>query len=646
MMSRASVSAILIAITSLSIHNQSSAADDLLAPSAFKQLGGQRYWELRLPLAGDEMVARIALLEDNLYAVTDKNNVFAVHSLTGILRWSTVIADEGVTIRGPSHAAQYVFFTTPGAVRAFNRRTGELASEPRTLRGVIIEVVHDTATVTVGQVHGVRNGDILGVYRLTDEGESDEQKAIAQLRITSIDSDRSKGRLVSFDKRNRPRSGDRVMAKVVLPLKKIKLPFAASSAAVADNQRIYVGAANQRFYSLDILSGFQHWQLLTPKTVSSTPTLSGADLIFAGLDGRIVSCTKVERSKNWIFETEGPVFADLFLDDSHVYAASSDRSLYCLDRRTGRRIWRDRFETPLTAAPVVSEGRVYQQVPLQGLFVLDAKTGKHLWERPEGGRFLVQFEGDAYLLAGEGTHQLVRVEAATGREKAVVDTCEAAYAAGSVGDHCILLASKTGALTCLRSSKAPRLKPAQLVEVLRNDRKIRLHKEMDAKRTAELAKKKLAAASSTKKRSTNLFEEDWLRSRKTGRPVGGRGLIEVEDEADEEEELEEEDEDEEEEDEFDEEDEDGWDEDDELDEDEEDEDDEDEDEEDEDEVDDDELDEDDEGDLDEDDEGEEEDEGDEEDEVDDEEEDDEEEDLDEDDEEENDEDDEDEDDDD
>jgi outer membrane protein assembly factor BamB len=527
MVSRFGLGAILITMVGFSSWPAPSAAADLLSQRAVERLASQRYWQLHLPLVGDETLARIVLLDDNLYALTDTNKVFAVHSRTGVIRWSTLVAEEGKTIRGPSHAAQHVFFTTPGAVRVFHRRTGELASEPRTLRGVIIDVAHDIATVAIGQVHGVRNGDILGVYRLSDQGDF-EKKPLARLRITWIDADRSRGRLTVFDKRRRPLPGDRVEAHVRLPLEKVKLPFAASSAAVADDTRVYVGAANQRFYSLNIHSGFEHWQLLTPKTVSSTPLLHQGDLYIAGLDGRVLSCTKDERNKNWVFQTEGPVFADLFIEGEHVYAASSDRSLYCLDRRTGRRVWRERFDTPLTEAPIVSHGRVYQPVTRHGLNVLDAQTGKHLWTWPEAGRFLVQFEEDAYLLTGSSPFQVVRVDAETGRKKAVVDAGLTALATGSHEDQCILLASRAGDLTCLRSEKAPRLKPALLAEVLRDDRKIRPPREVEVGRTERPAGEKPAAQATKKRGRLNLFEEQWLRSRKTGRPIGGHGLVEVE----------------------------------------------------------------------------------------------------------------------
>lgn len=533
MIPRVSFRILLIAAAALSSASASAAADELLSSSALQRLGCQRFWELQLPLKDGESLTRIERLDDNLYALTDSQSVFTVHTPTGIIRWATQVADEGQTIRGPSHTDQYVVFTVPGAIRIFDRRTGDLAVEPRTLRGVIIDVAHDIATVTVGRVHGVRNGDVLGVYHPGEEGRL-AKKPVAQLKITAIEPHRAKGRLIGFDKRHPPQAGDRIRANVELPLQKVKLPFAASSAAVADDQRIYVGAANQRFYCLDILGGFQHWQLLTPNTVSATPCLAGDDLFIAGLDGRVLACTKAQRERNWIFQTEGPIFADPVVQGPRVYVASSDRSLYCLKRHGkdpaghGQLIWRQRFDTPLAEAPVVSHERVHQPVPRDGLHVLDAETGKRLWHTAGTARFLIQFEGDAYLLVGDGPHRLLRADARTGRQKAEVDAPLIDFAVASPKDQSILLATKTGKLACIRSIKAPRLRPAHLAEVLRNERKIAIQKELDAKRKQQQHDaKKLAEAPPDKRPPSSLFEDDWLRSRKTGRPVGGSALAKV-----------------------------------------------------------------------------------------------------------------------
>jgi outer membrane protein assembly factor BamB len=494
-------------------------ADTLVSEADARRIGLHRYWALELPLSPGEAVTRIVLLDDELFAMTSANRALAVHAPTGILRWSRVVADEGLTVRGPSVTKNYVFFTTPASVRVFNRRTGEVLGEPRELRGVITEVASDVATLSIGEEHGVRVEDILSVYRATEDGNIQEG-AIATVRINSIRSRMSKGKLVRMDSSFTPQAGDRVMAKVELPRPQVTLPFAASSAAVADDRHIYGGLANQRLYCIDILNGSMVWELMAPRTATAMPVLSGADLFFAGQDGVVTSCTKDERVKNWTFNTEAPIFDSPVVERTRVFVASSDRSVYCLDRASGKRLWRERFENPLLTSPQVAGDRVYQAVPQEGLFVLDAKTGKQLWQRTGGGQFLAEFGTNSYLFLDGEASQLVRVDAATGNDRGDMSAA-ARFGVGSDESGLMLLCDATGQLVCLRSVDSPPLKPAQLAEAFRDDDKAA--KLAEAALLPKPAPK--AEPTDANKLSSLLLDDDSLASRSTAKPVGGKSEV-------------------------------------------------------------------------------------------------------------------------
>ncbi len=510
----------------------------LLTDSSLEQLGVQRYWHTKLQLSSGESVSRVTLLDDNAYVLTDRNRVYAVHAPTGIIRWADVVADEGQTIRGPTHGEDFVFFTTPGTVRVFNRRTGEPAVEPRSLRGVILQASQTVATISIGELHGVRRDQVFEVRQRMADGEL-ETAPIAHLKITSVDRRTAKGRLTRLSSRVRTKVGDGVGVDVVLPLYEVKLPFAASSAANAakvkvgleDEIWLFVGAANQRLYSISLLTGFKNWQLLTPKTLTTTPAIRNGILYLGGQDGRIASLELANREKQWAYNTDGPIFADIALDEARVFVASSDRSLYCLQRETddeaGRLVWRERFDEQLLDAPVVANGKVYQIVPSKGLHVLDARSGKRLWHHPTGDRYLVHMDEFDFLFAGGNGQKLLRVSPLDGKVKTSVDASAVAFAAADQQDSSIVLASKDGQLSCLRSKKAPRMTPARLAEVLRNERKMQRMAEMTAAAEAKKRKAKLLAAVKELERRAPLFEDDWLASRSTAKPVGGRGLISV-----------------------------------------------------------------------------------------------------------------------
>lgn len=513
-------------------------ATPLLPDSALEQLGVQRYWHTQLPLSSGEAVSRVALLDDNAYILTDRNRVYAVHAPTGIIRWADIVAEEGQAVRGPTHGKDFVFFTTPGSVRVFNRRTGEPAMEPRSLRGVIIQASQTVATISIGELHGVCLDHVFDVRQRLSDGEL-EPTPIAQLKITSVDRREAKGRLTRLSSRLRAKPGDGVAADVVLPLYEVKLPFAASSAASAatvkvgleDEVWLFVGAANQRLYSLSLLTGFQNWQLLTPKTLTTTPAIRDGLLYLGGQDGRVAALAMTTRQKQWAYHTDGPIFADIAVDEGHVYVASSDRSVYCLQRKTedldGQLVWRRRFDEQLLDAPIVANGRVYQLVPQKGLHVLDARNGERLWHRPADDRYLVHMDEFDFFLAGGTGQKLLRVSPRDGEIKTCVDATAVAYTAASQEDRSIVLASKDGQLSCLRSRKAPRMTPAKLAEVLRNERKMQRMAKMGAEEEAKKKKAKLLAAVKELERKEPLFEEDWLASRSTAKPAGGHGLVTV-----------------------------------------------------------------------------------------------------------------------
>ncbi len=493
-----------------------TASADLLPRAELEKLGARRYWDGKLLLRPNEMVSRISLLDENVYVLTDQNRVFAVHALTGVLRWSRPLADPEQTVRGPTHSPDYVLFSTPGDVRVIDRATGESKGEPRSIRGVIIDVQHDDAEVNVGQLHGLFGGETLQVFR--GEGVRPDSIPLATLKITQVMPRYSKGRLTLTEQARRAQIGDKVRAELVLPLKAVRLPFAPSSAAVADDTRLFFGAANARFYCIEILTGFEHWEVRTPRTVTSTPVLVKDNLYYAGQDGLVVSCTKADRIKNWTFQTEGPVFADMEVTPKYVLVASSDRSLYCLDRETGNRVWRERMDMPLSAKPIAAEKQVYQEVPDFGLYAMDLETGKIKWHRPEGGRYLMQSADTAYLwnAAPGEVGRLVAIEPETGKETGVISTMVFSFAAASRADQAMVFVSRLGDMLCARPKSAEPLKPVQLAAVLKDDRAAKIYAKMGVDRK-EAAKKRAEENAKVVERPSRLgrysyLMEDWLRS--------------------------------------------------------------------------------------------------------------------------------------
>lgn len=506
----------------------------LVNPESAERIGMQSFWHANAPMPAGEFATRATLVDDNIYLLSPSNIAVAVHAGTGVVRWVTRVADPGQTVVGPTHSESFAFFTGPGSVKVVDRRTGQPAEQPRKLRGVVITVAHDVAEISLGRAHGVRLDDVLDVISASGNSARSTE-AFARIRITVIGDRASKGRILQDERTERVRSGDRIWGDIGVPIDAVKLPFAPASPAVANDEDMFVGAANERMYSIRFLSGFQNWQVSTPGNMSAAAVLHGGNIYFCDLDGRCAAATQGRRDRVFEFQTEGAIFLSPVVTEDHVLVASNDRSLYCLQRvrmddsprRAGDRVWQHRFDDPPEKSPVVSGDLVFHRTSA-GLFAVSLEDGAEKWNRPGSAEFLARMDDEAYLWESAG-RKLVRVKVKDGEEVGAIDIPSADFAMANVENQLVIVGTRDGRMTCLRPKDAPYLRPSQLALVLQNDEKARrlntLLADAKKKREAEAAARAEAARPAERPAYSFLDDDDWLISTSNRMPVGTRNVV-------------------------------------------------------------------------------------------------------------------------
>ncbi len=506
----------------------------LVKPESAERIGMQSFWHANAPMPAAEFATRATLVDDNIYLISPSNIVVAVHAGTGVVRWVTRVADPGQTVVGPTHSENFAFFTGPGSVKVVDRRTGQPAEQPRKLRGVVITVAHDVAEISLGRAHGVRLDDVLDVISASGNSARSTE-AFARIKITVIGDRTSKGRILQDERTERVRSGDRIWGDIGVPIDAVKLPFAPASPAVANDEDMFVGAANERMYSIRFLSGFQNWQVSTPGNMSAAAVLHGGNLYFCDLDGRCAAATQRRRERIFEFQTEGAIFLSPVVTEDHVLVASNDRSLYCLQRirmddsprRAGDRVWQHRFDDPPEKSPVASGDLVFHRTSA-GLFAVSLEDGAEKWNRPGSAEFLARMDDEAYLWESAG-RKLIRVKVKDGEEVGTIDIPSADFAMANVENQLVIVGTRDGRMTCLRPKDAPYLRPSQLALVLQNDEKARrlntLLADAKQKREAEAAARAEAARPAERPAYSFLDDDDWLISTSNRMPVGTRNVV-------------------------------------------------------------------------------------------------------------------------
>jgi hypothetical protein len=149
-------------------------------------------------------------------------------------------------------------------------------------------------------------------------------------------------------------------------------------------------------------------------------------IFFAAQDGTVRAVSE-ERGSLWerddyydgAFKASGAVVANIRVDESAVYVASSDTKLYALNRGSGKIKWQYFTGVPLINPPFTTNDTLYITVPGQGLTAINKLEGdynrKPRWIAPKATRFLADDDKYTYVLLD--SNQVAALDKATGQIK-------------------------------------------------------------------------------------------------------------------------------------------------------------------------------------------------------------------------------------
>lgn len=153
-----------------------------------------------------------------------------------------------------------------------------------------------------------------------------------------------------------------------------------SSPPVGFDNLIFVGLVQEtnRLAAVDVEKPINPkiWEVLANGRIAGAAAVYNKEIYFASEDGAVIGVDE-DRSPLWPlldgykFQTGDQILGDIKADKFGVYAASTDRVLYCISRMTGKIIWRFFAGAPLNTGPDVTASTVYQFIPRKGLAAID-----------------------------------------------------------------------------------------------------------------------------------------------------------------------------------------------------------------------------------------------------------------------------------
>jgi len=204
------------------------------------------------------------------------------------------------------------------------------------------------------------------------------------------------------------------------------------------------------------------WTFNTAGAIWSSPAIADGLIYFGSSDKKIYAIDAKSGKRRWEFATQGAVMGRPTIDGDAVYALSDDGYLYRLGRRDGKLQWRfdTRGNTPrdlpsatsttydyLASSATLADGVVYIGSADKRLYAVDARHGTERWHFDTQGsvRSIPALSGDRVYF-GSYDHNVYALNSKTGALVWKLDTLEPVVSSPLVSGGVVYIGSRSSDL--------------------------------------------------------------------------------------------------------------------------------------------------------------------------------------------------------
>ena len=356
------------------------------------EIGLRYYWSLPLELDGHDRIERLYQLDENLYGVTEMNQLLGVSAKTGVAMWRHDVTSPELTVFHPVHA--------------------DNAALPK---------------------------DVVGI-----EGILDPSLAVDALPVDLVMINTITGLTVLNRK-----TGEMMRSQRDVPFK-----FAANVGGSTDGTNFFVGTAKGNVVAMRFAEGIRGWQVAADEMISSPPAYYNNHVYAASKEVGEYKFFSIRYTPDttiqWSQVIGGPVTAPFYVGPRGAYVACDDMRIYAFDPLSGESLWEQPFTCrgPAKQGIQVSEQTVFQYAENDRLYAIHLFTGEKRWDMVDGRLILAVMDQNVYVLDKNRT--ILVVDEMSGEVTATIDMSQFELFVPNTIVPAIFVGTRDGQLRCIR----------------------------------------------------------------------------------------------------------------------------------------------------------------------------------------------------
>jgi len=229
-------------------------------------------------------------------------------------------------------------------------------------------------------------------------------------------------------------------------VRQITFDFDVMTNVARNSDRLFVGARNQRLYSVRRSDGIPLWQTVCNGRPIGAIAVQDNRVYFTAQDNTLYVSLTDKRLLLWHAQAVGEL-CGVVVNKNQCFMPSQDTALYCLEARSGELLWKIRTGSALTVLPTVTKKWVYQPVSYESLLCIDREDGAAIWELPKGRCFLAENGSESFAMTDNA--ELTRMDNKRGRRLASIYVHHMNHFVQNDEDAMIFMSSEQGHMLAL-----------------------------------------------------------------------------------------------------------------------------------------------------------------------------------------------------